>query len=57
MTDTSAISRGEAFWVLGIWGAFAVWVLGYAALYAFPQDPSTAVTISFCLFVMKDEAK
>ncbi|MFT4638006.1 MAG: hypothetical protein ACI8T1_001324 [Verrucomicrobiales bacterium] len=78
MTDSASTSRREAFWILGIWIVFAAWVLGYSALRAYPEDPSTmtlaygfpswvlwgialpwlvatAVTIGFCLFVMKDE--
>ncbi len=33
-------SRREAGLILGIWGAFALWVLGYASLYAYRVDPA-----------------
>ena len=41
MSDLAQRSLKEAIWILVIWAAFALWVLGYAGFYAYPKDPST----------------
>ena len=41
MRDAATAARREACWILGIWAGFAAWVLGYAAWWAYPEDPST----------------
>ncbi len=40
MTDSSTRSRGEAIAILAIWVLFAVWVIGYAACRAYPEEPA-----------------
>ena len=40
MTDAASRSRREAVWIVLIWASFAAWVLGYAALFAYPADPT-----------------
>ncbi len=41
MSGLAHRSLKEAIWILGIWVGFASWVLGYAAVHAYPKDPSS----------------
>ena len=53
MMGAADTSLREAFWILVIWGFFAIWVLGSAALFAYPDDPaSMTLTLGFPTWVV-----